>query len=104
MCIRDRPTPGRRPEEPSRPEKALPLDEQGVETLIAAFGGRENIRTDAHHTDPVAIGLSLIHIYTCKNKQFLRKKQSLYRQPAALPPAPAGGCILACLLYTSRCV
>ena len=36
---------GRRPEEPSRPEKALPLDEQGVEKLIAAFGGRENIRT-----------------------------------------------------------
>ena len=31
----DLPTPGRRPEEPSRPEKALPLD----------FGGRENIRT-----------------------------------------------------------
>ena len=41
----DLPTPGRRPEEPSRPEKALPLDEQGVEKLIAAFGGRENIRT-----------------------------------------------------------
>ena len=41
----DLPTPGRRPEEPSRPEKALPLDEQGVEKLIAAFGGRETIRT-----------------------------------------------------------
>ena len=41
----DLPTPGRRPEEPSRPEKALPLDEQGIEKLIAAFGGRENIRT-----------------------------------------------------------
>lgn len=27
----DLPTPGRRPEEPSRPEKALPLDEQGIE-------------------------------------------------------------------------
>ena len=26
----DLPTPGRRPEEPSRPEKALPLDEQDV--------------------------------------------------------------------------
>ena len=39
----DLPTPGRRPEEPSRPEKALPLDEQGVEKLIAAFGGRATI-------------------------------------------------------------
>ena len=29
----------------SSPEKALPLDEQGIEKLIAAFGGRENIRT-----------------------------------------------------------
>lgn len=39
----DLPTPGRRPEEPSRPEKALPLDEQGIEKLIAAFGGRATI-------------------------------------------------------------
>ena len=41
----DLPTPGRRPEEPARPEPALPLDEQSVEKLIAALGGRENIRT-----------------------------------------------------------
>ena len=40
----DLPTPGRRPEEPVRPE-AAPLDDAGVEKLIAALGGRENIRT-----------------------------------------------------------
>lgn len=133
----DLPTPGRRPEEPSRPEKALPLDEQGIEKLIAAFGGRENIRTvDNCFTrlrvtvnDPafvkeqalkalpcsgvvqsgcdvqIVYGIRAPEVrqaverrlkgYTCKNKQFLRKKQSLYRQPAALHPAPAGGCILA---------
>lgn len=38
----DLPTPGRRPEEPVRPETA-PLDDAGVEKLIAALGGRENI-------------------------------------------------------------
>ena len=38
------PTPGRRPEEPVRPETA-PLDDAGVEKLIAALGGRENICT-----------------------------------------------------------
>ena len=40
----DLPTPGRRPEEPVRPE-AAPLDDAGVEKLIAALGGRENICT-----------------------------------------------------------
>lgn len=40
----DLPTPGRRPEEPVRPETA-PLDDAGVEKLIAALGGRENICT-----------------------------------------------------------
>ena len=40
----DLPTPGRRPEEPVRPEAAL-LDDAGVEKLIAALGGRENICT-----------------------------------------------------------
>lgn len=39
----DLPTPGRRPEEPARPEAALPLDEAGLEKLIAALGGRSNI-------------------------------------------------------------
>ena len=40
----DLPTPGRRPEEPVRPE-AAPLDDAGVEKLIAALGGRGNICT-----------------------------------------------------------
>ena len=40
----DLPTPGRRPEEPVRPE-AAPLDDAGVEKLIDALGGRENICT-----------------------------------------------------------
>jgi len=40
----DLPTPGRRPEESVRPE-AAPLDDAGVEKLIAALGGRENICT-----------------------------------------------------------
>ena len=40
----DLPTPGRRPEEPVRPE-TVPLDDAGVEKLIAALGGRENICT-----------------------------------------------------------
>ena len=40
----DLPTPGRRPEEPSRPEEALPLDDVSIEKLIAALGGRQNIR------------------------------------------------------------
>ena len=42
--VLDLPTPGRRPEEPARPEAAL-LDDAGVEKLIAALGGRENICT-----------------------------------------------------------
>ena len=42
--VLDLPTPGRRPEEPVRPEAAL-LDDAGVEKLIAALGGRENICT-----------------------------------------------------------
>lgn len=42
--VLDLPTPGRRPEEPVRPETAL-LDDAGVEKLIAALGGRENICT-----------------------------------------------------------
>ena len=41
----DLPTPGRRPEEPSRPEKALPLDEQGVESSLQPLaGGRTSAR------------------------------------------------------------
>ena len=40
----DLPTPGRRPEEPVRPETA-PLDDAGVEKPLAALGGRENICT-----------------------------------------------------------
>lgn len=39
----DLPTPGRRPEEPAHPEKALPLDEASIEALLSALGGRENI-------------------------------------------------------------
>ena len=39
----DLPTPGRRPEEPARPE--APLTAADLEKLIAALGGRENIRT-----------------------------------------------------------
>lgn len=41
----DLPTPGRRPEEPARPETAPLLDDAGIEKLITALGGRENIRT-----------------------------------------------------------
>ena len=40
----DLPTPGRRPEEPARPEP-LPLTQAELEKLIAALGGRENILT-----------------------------------------------------------
>ena len=39
----DLPTPGRRPEEPARPE--APLTAADIEKLIAALGGRGNIRT-----------------------------------------------------------
>ena len=39
----DLPTPGRRPEEPAHPEKEMPLDSAGIEKLLAALGGRENI-------------------------------------------------------------
>ena len=39
----DLPTPGRRPEEPARPE--APLTAADLEKLIAALGGRGNIRT-----------------------------------------------------------
>lgn len=38
------PTPGRRPEEPAHPEKALPLNGEAIEKLLSALGGRENIR------------------------------------------------------------
>ena len=41
----DLPTPGRRPEEPAKPETPLPLDDVSIEKLIAALGGRQNIRT-----------------------------------------------------------
>ena len=39
----DLPTLGRRPEEPTQPEKPLPLDAPMLEKLIAALGGRDNI-------------------------------------------------------------
>ena len=41
----DLPTPGRRPEEPAHPEKQPLPDDETIGRLIAALGGRENIRT-----------------------------------------------------------
>ena len=40
----DLPTPGRRQEEPARPGKVPLLDEEAIEALLSALGGRENVR------------------------------------------------------------
>ena len=43
--VLDLPTPGRRPEEPARPERLFVPDKNVIEKMLSALGGRENIRS-----------------------------------------------------------
>ncbi len=74
----DLPTPGRRPEEPAHPEKALPLDEKAVEKLLAALGGRENIRS----------------VDNCFTRLRITVKDSAFVKQQALKALPSSGVVI----------
>jgi len=73
----DLPTPGRRPEEPAHPEKALPLDEKAIEKLISALGGRENI----------------LSVDNCFTRLRITVKDPAFVRPQALKALPSSGVV-----------